>query len=115
MTEEKTEAPDTSQAEIKEQKIFYLTVFILPGDGSPRILPVSYPITRDDYHSIKKQLAMRPVPDDIVYHSKETGEPEVLHRKGERIFSITLDKVETKTDSGLILVPGREDGKKILQ
>jgi len=113
--ETKKETSELLKPEKKDK--YLLTVFILPGDGTPRILPVSFEIQRDDYHRIRKQLNNDPIPEYIRYHSIESGEPEILMYKScERIFSVTVDKTSV-TEGVDIVLPGTgvEGNKRIIQ
>ena len=112
--ENKTKPDELFRPEKKDK--YLLTVFILPGDGTPRILPISFEVHREDYNRIKKQLKNDPIPEYLRYHSIESGEPEILMYKScERIFSVTVDKVQVTEGVDIVLPGTKLGGGKIIQ
>ena len=93
---------------------YYLTIYILPGDGTPRILPVSKEISKNAYDEIQKQLKMDPPPDDITFKDIRSGNVEVVNRKCVRLFSVTTEKVAAGPN---LILPDHisEEDLKVLQ
>lgn len=112
-------------AESKEKKetssknsrgVYYLTVYILPGDGTPRILPTSIEITKESYVELKKMFdSKEPIPDQFRFRSPEGENPEVFNFLCERVLSVTVDKIEPEGESKIILAGSAVDSRKIYQ
>jgi hypothetical protein len=106
----------SNQSSNKSEALYYLTIYILPGDGTPRILPTSVELIKESYDELEIMMNCGdPIPDQFRYKTPEGQNWEHFNFRCERILSVTVDKIEAQSESGIILTNTTQDSRRIIQ